>query len=73
MNELNPNTGGKGDFFSGLLWWSMLLVGVIAIPAAAIIITAVLPLNETGRVFSFIIACWVSTWVGMWLMKKVKK
>ncbi len=60
------------ELFQGAIWWSMLLVGVIAIPAIALIVTFALPLSEAGQVFSFIVTCWVSTWVGMWLMKKAK-
>lgn len=70
--ECNSGDKCSGKLFENVLWWTMLMVGVIAIPSAAIIITLMLPLSDTMRVFSFVLACWGCTWVGMWLMNKAK-
>lgn len=73
-NELKPtDTLKEGKALDDAIWWAMLLVGVIAIPASAIFVTALMPFDETGKVITFVIACWGSTWVGMWLMRKSKE
>ncbi len=60
--------------FSGLIWWMMLLVAVLAIPSIALIFSAMVPAeSEFMRAVVFILACWGCTWVGMWLMKKSAK
>ena len=56
--------------FETLLWWTMLVVAILAIPSAAAIITSALPAGGIAQVLIFVVACWGCTWVGMWLMRK---
>lgn len=56
--------------FEAISWWTTLLVAVLAIPAASIIITLSLPISDTAKVISFVLSCWLCTWLGMWLMRK---
>lgn len=72
VNDQGGSGKASGSLFAGVVWWTMLLSAVIAIPSAAIIIAVILPIGEAGRVFSFIIACWACTWIGMWLMNRAK-
>lgn len=73
MNEFEPNhtTSTQHECISrGIMWWAMLIVGVLAIPAIAVIVAGMIPATDFNKGIIFIIACWVSTWIGMWLMKK---
>ncbi len=54
----------------GVMWWTMLLVGVLAIPMLAFVIASGFQWGQFGQVCVFISACWISTYIGMWLMKK---
>lgn len=67
------NIPEKFSEVSGVYWWAMLLVAILAVPSIGFIIAYALPIGELGQLVAFVITCWVSTWVGMWLMKKTGK
>lgn len=58
--------------FDAVLWWVMLLVAIFAVPSIAFIITFATPLPDAMQIFVFMITCWLSTWIGMWLMRKAQ-
>lgn len=72
---MNNDSTGKGccSFSSGsLFWWTKLMVAVLAVPSLALIITAVIPIRGMGEVVVFVLACWISTYLGMKLMQNPK-
>lgn len=52
-----------------LMWWSTLLVAVLAVPPVGFIAAKSLPFQGLGEVVVFVITCWVCTWLGMMLMR----
>ena len=56
--------------FETVLWWTVLVVAILAIPSAAAIVTAALPAGGIAQILIFVLACWGCTWTGMWLMRK---
>ncbi len=65
------NPHGLPSSFDEVLWLSMLLNAIIDVPSVANIVSLVIPKQQALlQVSVFIVACWVSTWIGMWLMRK---
>lgn len=62
---------GKGSLnsFDTILWWMMLIIAVLAIPAFAIVVSFSMP-NDFLKLITFVVCCWFCTWAGMWLMRK---
>lgn len=54
---------------SGLMWWTKLLVAVLAVPAVGILVGSMVPMGDLGKTIVFVITCWIATWLGMKLMK----
>lgn len=57
---------------SGLMWWTTLLVAVLAVPSLGVVIASASQLEGFGGIIVFILACWVSTYLGMKLMQNPK-
>ena len=55
-----------------LMWWAMLLVAVLAVPAIGAVVAFASHLQGIGALIVFILACWVSTFLGMKLMQSPK-
>lgn len=72
MMNKSCNSNTSGGSCSGIIWWAMLLIAVLAIPSIAIVVAGILPFDDLGRAIIFIGACWACTWIGMWLMEKSK-
>ncbi len=53
---------------SGMMWWSTLIVAVIAVPAFGFIVASAIPIKGIGEIAVFMIACWFCTFLGMKLM-----
>lgn len=56
----------------GLMWWTTLVVAVIAVPCFALVVATMSPLRGLGEIAVFILACWLSTFLGMKLMSNPK-
>jgi hypothetical protein len=73
---MENNTGSKECFkhcsMSGMIWWSYLVVAVLAVPSAGFLITHTLGVSGIGELFVFILACWFCTFMGMRLMANPK-
>ncbi len=71
----NPHTPrcSSSATFDALLWWAMLTVAVLAVPMLAVAVMLALPGGEMVQAATFVVTCWVSTWLGMWLVNTSKK
>ena len=73
MQNSTPDSKHCASSCTGIMWWTMLLVAVLAIPSLAILISLTVPAgNELVQMGVFVFSCWISTWIGMWLMRKSK-
>ena len=71
MTNDEAKCGGKScGGCQGIFWWATLVMAVLAVPAFAAIVSTVLPVTGMVKVAVFMIACWVSTYLGMKLMQK---
>lgn len=70
MNDNDKKPATFGSLWTGIYWWMFLLVAVLAVPSIAFIVAATVPDRGIGQVAVFILSCWVSTFLGMKLMKK---
>ena len=58
----------------GLMWWSTLLIAVIAVPTLGVTVAlASGGQSELILIGVFVITCWASVWLGMWLVRKADK
>lgn len=57
---------------SGIMWWAMLLVAVLAVPAIGAVVAFASHLQGIAALIVFVLACWVSTYLGMKLMANPK-
>jgi len=64
------NTNGDGSKSTGVWWWAMLIVAVLAVPAIGIVIAMASGTKGFLAVAIFIVACWCCTYLGMRLMHK---
>jgi len=56
---------------SGLMWWFWLFFAVLVVPfIGSIIALTVAPNSTIGQMVIFVLACWISVWLGMGLMRK---
>ncbi len=60
---------GFNSAWAAACWWASLVVAVIAVPSVAFVAAAIVPGN-LGQVIVFVVACWISTFMGMLLMQK---
>lgn len=58
---------------SGLMWWTTLAMAVLATPIIGASMAVATTQSPMGQVAVFIVSCWVSTWLGMWLMRKADR
>lgn len=56
----------------GVTWWATLVVAVIAVPCFGIIAAMMWGSKGLGEIIVFVGACWISTWLGMRLMRNPK-
>lgn len=59
-----------GSLWAWIYWWSFLVVAVLAVPSVGFIIAMTVPGSGIGQLIVFVLSCWVSTYLGMRLMKK---
>ena len=59
----------KGHFWTHTYWWAFLVVAVIAVPSIAFVAAAMVPDKGIWQILVFVFACWLSTFIGMKLMK----
>jgi len=59
-----------GSLWAGIYWWTFLVVAVLAVPSIGFVIAMAVPGNAMSRVIVFVLTCWISTYLGMHLMKK---
>jgi len=52
----------------GVMWWTTLVVAVLAVPAFGFIIASASQINGIGEIAVFMVACWFCTFLGMKLM-----
>ncbi len=57
---------------SRLMWWTTLLVAVLAVPSIGVVIASASQLQGMGGIVVFVLACWLSTYLGMKLMQNPK-
>jgi hypothetical protein len=57
---------------SGIMWWATLLVAVLAVPSIGAIVAFASQLHGVAGIVVFVLACWVSTYLGMKLMQNPK-
>ncbi len=65
--------GKKAVDWSSAIWWSKLVVAVIAVPMVGILVGAMVPGGEFGKVIAFVATCWISVFFGMKLMDTAHK
>ena len=51
------------------VWWSKLVVAVIAVPMLGILAGSLVPGGDMGKTIAFVITCWVSVFIGMKIMQ----
>lgn len=68
----SDNSKSCGTGCQGIMWWTTLLVAVLAIPSLGIIVASISHLQGFGGVLVFVLACWLCTYLGMRLMKNPK-
>lgn len=54
--------------WTNLIWWSKLLVAVIAVPMVGIVVGSLVPGGDFGKTIAFVITCWICVFAGMKLM-----
>ena len=52
-----------------MMWWTTLIVAVLAVPAFGFIIASIIPIKGVGEIVVFMSACWFCTFLGMKLMQ----
>lgn len=65
-----PDSQGE-DVALGGYWWAMLIVAVLAVPAAGLMIALAVGARGFFGVAIIMATCWASTWCGMRLMRDV--
>ncbi len=56
------------NFVSKLMWWTTLLVAVMAVPGFGVVIAFMSPTDGVFQLAVFVLACWLCTYLGMKLM-----
>lgn len=69
MDNQNDNEKKCPVACTDLNWWAMLVVAVLAVPSLGIIIAIMSGTKGFFSVAIFIVTCWISTYLGMRLMK----
>ncbi len=65
--------GKKAVDWTSAIWWSKLVVAVIAVPMFGLLVGAMIPGGEFGQILAFVFTCWVSVFFGMKLMENIDK
>ncbi|MDX1974861.1 MAG: hypothetical protein SFT92_04220 [Rickettsiales bacterium] len=77
MHHDGSEKGGACCNYEGmwgnLIWWTKLAVAVLAVPAVGIMVVSASQTSGVVEIAVFMIACWVSTYLGMRLMINSKK
>lgn len=75
---MDNNTGNepkapiKSCSVMGVLWWTTLIVAVLAVPSFGIAVSFLFPFRGLGALIIFVLACWLCTYLGMKLMSHPK-
>jgi hypothetical protein len=72
QSDNKSNECCKSHMWTHIYWWSFLLVAVLAVPSIAFVVAALVPGQGITQILVFIVSCWVSTFIGMKLMKMTK-
>lgn len=70
--ENSTNNSSCKSGCAGLMWWTTLVVAVLAVPAFGVVVASIVPLEGIGSIAVFILACWLCTFLGMRLMSNPK-
>lgn len=65
--DLKAKPGGHW-FLTDAMYWMMLAIAVLAVASFGFTISLIVPLGAFGKLFAFILACWLCTFLGMRLM-----
>jgi|GEM_PF-6462316 len=66
------NKDDKDCKVMGIMWWTTLVVAVLAVPSFGFVVSYVMPFRGIGELAIFILACWLCTFLGMRLMSNPK-
>ena len=69
-NKKEFESNRPGSLWAWIYWWAFLVVAVLAVPSVGFVIAMVVPGSGMGQLMVFVFSCWVSTYLGMRLMKK---
>lgn len=72
MTEDSNHSGNGHWTISGPMWWVILAIAVVAVSAFGVTVSALVPFGEYGKLFAFILACWLCTFIGMRIMDNPK-
>ena len=56
----------------GVFWWATLAIAVLAVPSFGIAVSYIFPFRGLGGLIVFVLACWLSTYLGMRLVANPK-
>jgi hypothetical protein len=69
---MEHQTDSENCSIMGLMWWTTLAVAVLAVPCFAIVVSYIFPFRGIGGLITFVLACWLCTYLGMRLMSNPK-
>ena len=58
----------KSSNASKLMWWTTLVVAVMAVPGFGVVVAFMSPTSGVLQLAVFVLACWLCTYLGMKLM-----
>jgi len=67
--EWKESSHPKHPPVTGIWWWAMLLVAVLAVPSFGFMVALTIPSSGYGTLAIFILACWLCTYIGILLMR----
>ena len=70
QSPATPVAGVNCSKCASLMWWVTLIISVIAVPIIGSSLALALTHNALGQIVIFVLACWASVWLGMWLKHK---
>ena len=70
QNELKEPSTHHHHPVTGIWWWAMLVVAVLAVPSFGFAVALTIPSSGYGTLAVFVLACWLCTYLGIYLMKE---
>ena len=71
-NSADKESHKKTACCGGIFWWTTLLIAVLAVPSFGIAVSYIFPFRGLGGLIVFVLACWLSTYLGMRLVANPK-